>query len=229
MRRQSVVGKTAVKKQLNQIKQRTPLNSFVNAKDASFMLEIFKGHPNFTGKTKGLEVTGFIHDPRGPKYSGFKFVLSNGYDEIFGVDHCFKDEKTYQKDKTEAAYRNAIHSQILDAKARRGYGIIPCDLCKRDIENRNWNGGGPKLEGDYEPAHVDHNRENRGRFTDILSDFQESVPGAKEPELCPEKCLYGKGDQWTLAAGSIRDQWLAYHEKRAKFRFLCGKCNGKEK
>lgn len=221
----------SAKEKINDIKTRTALETEVNKEDFLFLLDVFKKHPGFLRKTCGLFVVAFLHKPRGP-HSGFNFVLSNGYNEDFGIKHCFLSESTYQKAIATEAYRNAVHSQILEAKRRRGYGLIPCDVCKKFIDNRDWHGKPSGGDVSCEPAHVDHCQDNRGKFSNILEDFQKEV--GKEsisPPLCKERCPYQGGgfDQWTLAEGPIREQWLAYHEKRARFRFLCSGCNARER
>lgn len=219
---------SSAKEKINDIKIRTILETEVNKEDFLFLLDVFKKHPGFSRKTCGLPVVAFLHKKRGA-YSGFNFVLSSGYDEDFGIKHCFLSPSTYEKAIVTEAYRNAIHSQILEAKRRRGYGLIPCDICKKSIDNRDWCHGKPSCEP---AAHVDHCQDNRGKFSDILEDFQKEVgKESMSPPLCKERCPYqgGEFDQWTLAEGPVREQWLVYHQKRARFRFLCSECNGRER
>jgi hypothetical protein len=220
---------TSAKNHIKEIKKRTAINALLNEKDYTFMVDVFKNHPGFLSKTKNQSIAGIRHCGYS-KASGFNFVLSDGHEEDFGIEKCFLTPERYQEYITIEAYRNTIHSQIIEAKEHKGFGIIQCDLCNTFIENRNWDQS--RLDNEeYEAAQVDHNQTNQGKFSDILKDFMNQTLEAKTPLLCKEVCNYNTGntEQWTLSEGIVREEWIAFHKRRAVFRFLCPKCNQKER
>lgn len=224
-------NKTEIKRRIQEIKSRTPLHACVNQEDYQFLGALFAYHERFVEKTQGLPVIAFVHKPAGRTYSNFHFRLIDNREDAFSPTKCTGTAEQNNQHRSCAAYRNAIHDQIVAFKEEQGYGLVPCGICECSIANRDWTGETMKTSSPtHEPAHVDHNHDHK-TFAVILSEFKTAHPDAQNPILSTGPNYYKTGDPtcWVLADAGLMEQWQTFHKENARLRFLCPECNLKTK
>ena len=166
--------------------------------------ELFKHHPRFYEKTRGMKVTGFVRrrNPKNLRTWSIHAVLEDGTEVDWSYRKCVYNMFGNYDRKRDilAAFRKAVENQIIEFKKSR---LILGRLVRTD--------SGKVVSS--EKAHVHH----EPPFEELVEEFLkergfrlEDIP-IKEAE---------DGIQYIIADKKLENEWREFHKKRAKLKLL---------
>ena len=168
-------------------------------KEYKYFLELFKRHPNYEEKVKGLVD---IKIRKNKKYSRQKEVLiekeSGEIIDISVLNKCINGCKSNDLNK---AMRNAIENQIEEYRKNNELKCEKCDSkSKPEVDHK---------EILFVELYENFIRERK----DIPTEFENTISNSKCFKICDK---------------NFEEEWIKYHKENAKLRILCSKCNNKK-
>jgi len=169
------------------------------------LLWLFKHHPRFAEKTRGLNVISFVKhkNPRNPRTYALYAVLEDGSEVDWSyrkvIDYIFSGEKMYKIMNIYQAFRRAIEDQIIIFKERRRLGSLYL------TDDGEWLLGS-EVEVHHDPS-----------FKELVIQFLEQ----ENLELWDVPLKEGKdGISYDIADPQLRERWREFHREKAELKLL---------
>jgi len=171
------------------------------------LYELFKYHPRFAEKTRGLEVKGFVVKENSLRRSSFTVyaVLEDGSEVDFSYRKCIENafnpaaRERIRRLNVVQAFRRAVEDQIIEFKESRRFGryvILDNGVPARDDE-----------------VHVHH----EPPFEDLLEEFLR-IKGLTLDQVQIREAEDGIG--YDLADDKLKEEWREFHRKKARLRLM---------
>lgn len=195
----------------------------IDSDDGDFLLAILENHSEYDEKV-GCGIKGFNVNPalnpalhESGKGKHITFERYDGTTDTFSYNHCLtfpaKGKKECGDRELRYALREAIRPQIkefikYDNERDVPTQLLPCPECNCLYENHN-------------PFHVDH-IEPFSRLVDIFMETNGYNPPKSYGRTITRRHSFKPEDKY------IEDAFIKFHLEKAKYQFLCSRCNIKK-